>query len=127
MIDIAGINALIIWKEKNPDWNQNKCYKRRLFLEELGMSLVSPLLDYRSQTSTNLQKDIRNALALFGYPVIEQELQEENKISTQSKRKRCAFCHFSKDKKTSNQCCKCSEFVCNEHSVKRIFCITCSK
>ncbi|CAF1447770.1 unnamed protein product, partial [Rotaria sordida] len=53
MIDIAGINALIIWKEKYPDWNQNKGYKRRLFLEELGMSLVSPLLDYRSKTSTN--------------------------------------------------------------------------
>ena len=39
MVDISSINALIIWKEKNPDWNQNKRFKRRLFLEELGMGL----------------------------------------------------------------------------------------
>ena len=127
MIDIAAINALIIWKEKNINWNQNKGCRRRLFLQELGMILVSPLLEYRSKTSTNLHKDIQNALAVFGYPIIDEKLKGANENSTKSKRKRHAFCHFSKDRKTSNKCYKCSEFVCNEHSVKRIFCITCSK
>jgi hypothetical protein len=50
MIDIAALNALIIWKEKNSDWNKNKRYKRRLFLEELEISLTAHLLDVRSQT-----------------------------------------------------------------------------
>ncbi|CAF1099302.1 unnamed protein product [Rotaria sp. Silwood1] len=39
MIDIAAINALIVWKVKNPQWNQNTNHKRRLFLEELGLAL----------------------------------------------------------------------------------------
>ncbi|CAF3336410.1 unnamed protein product [Rotaria sp. Silwood1] len=38
MIDIAAINAMIIWKTKNPQWNQNIKHKRRLFLEELGLA-----------------------------------------------------------------------------------------
>ena len=91
------------------------------------MGLVMPLLDYCSKTSTNLHTDIQNALALFGYPMVEKELQEAHENSTQPKRKRYAFCHFFKEKKTSNKYYKCSEFVCNEHSVKRVFCITCSK
>jgi hypothetical protein len=50
MMDIATINALLVWKAKNPQWNRNKRYQRRLFLEELGLSLVSHLLDFHSKT-----------------------------------------------------------------------------
>ncbi|CAF1308666.1 unnamed protein product [Rotaria sordida] len=127
MIDIAAINALIVWKAKNPQWNQNKKYQRRLFLEELGLALVSYLLDFRSKNSKFLNTDIQNALAIVGYPVTKNNLSEPNENSTQSKRKRCSICERSVDKKISTQCCNCSAFVCNEHSVKRIFCITCSK
>ena len=127
MIDIAGLNGLVLWKHKNPDWNPNKRYKRRLFIEELGMGLVSPLLDFRSTTSKTLHKDIRNALAVFGYPLIEEEPQELDESSIQTKRKRCSICHFSEDRKTSTQCSRCSGFVCKEHSVKQIFCTTCAK
>ena len=133
MIDIAALNALIVWKAKNPQWNKNKKYQRRLFLEELGLSLVSSLLDFRSKTSKFLKKDIENALALVGYPMVKnlQEPEPEpepNENSTQpKKRKRCSICERSKDKKTSIQCCRCSEFVCNEHSVNLIYCINCSK
>ncbi|CAF0959492.1 unnamed protein product, partial [Didymodactylos carnosus] len=102
MIDIAAINALIIWKEKNANWNENKRYKRRLFLEELGMGLVSSLLDHRSRTSKNLHTDIRNALAVVGYPAVEEETHEANENSAQRKRKRCSTCDNSKDRKTSN-------------------------
>ena len=59
MIDIAGINALVIWKEKNPNWNINKRPKRRSFLDELEISLVSPLLDFLSKASTNLHTNIQ--------------------------------------------------------------------
>ncbi|CAF1319632.1 unnamed protein product [Adineta ricciae] len=91
MIDIAAINALIVWKAKNPQWNQNKKFQRRLFLEELGLSLVSNLLDFRSKTSKFLNKDVENALAIVGYPMVKN-LQEpepnENSIQPK-KRKRC--------------------------------------
>jgi hypothetical protein len=127
MIDIAAINALIVWKTKNPQWNRNRKYQRRLFLEELGLALVSPLLDFRSKNSKFLNTDIQNALAIVGYPVTKNNISEPIENSAQLKRKRCSICERSNDKKTSTPCCNCSAFVCNEHSVKRMFCITCSK
>jgi len=127
MLDIAALNALIIWKKKNPDWNKNKKYKRRLFLEELGISLVAHLLDVRSQTSNFLHKDVQSALAVMSYPKVEKTSQELNETSTDLKRKRCSLCDRTKDRKTLNKCYKCSEPICNEHCVKRLFCITCSK
>jgi len=127
MLDIAALNALVIWKEKNPDWNKNKRFKRRLFLEELGTCWISHLLEVRSQTSKFLHKHVQNALAVMGYPKVEKTLEELNETSTDLKRKRCSLCDRSKDRKTLNKCYKCSELVCNEHSVKRIFCNTCSK
>ena len=127
MIDIAAINALIVWEAKNPQWNQNKKYQRRLFLEKLGLALVSHLLDFRSKTSKFLNKDIQNALAIVGYPVSNKDPPAADVDSIHPKRKTCSICEYSVDKKTSTQCCECSSFVCSEHSVKRVFCVTCAK
>lgn len=118
---------MLIWKAKNPQWNQNIKHKRRLFLEELGLALVSHQLDFRSKNSKFLNVDIQNALAAVGYPVMKRNISIINENSTQAKRKRCSLCERTTDKKTSTQCYGCSAFVCNEHSVKRIFCNTCSK
>ena len=127
MIDAAAINAMIIWKKKNPNWNGNKKYKRRLFLEDLGTLLVSHLLDFPSKNSKTLHKDIQNALALFGYPRLETHLETCVTDSARSKRKRCSLCDYSTDRKVSNTCSKCSEPMCKQHSVKCVSCINCSK
>ncbi|CAF1552420.1 unnamed protein product [Adineta ricciae] len=127
MIDMAALNAFILWKPKNPERNRNKRYQRRLFIEELGLSLVTPLLDFRSKTSTFLHKDIENALAIVGHPVTKRNLQESNEDPSQRKRKRCSICETSKDRKTSTKCYKCSAFVCNEHCIQQFFRMNCSK
>ena len=117
---------MVIWQAKYPEWNKNLKHKRRLFIEELGLALVSHQLDFRSKNSKFLNEDIRNAMAVVGYPVVRNApIITEN--STQAKRKRCSFCDRSTDKKTSTQCFGCSGFVCTEHSVKRSFCKTCCK
>ncbi|CAF1149346.1 unnamed protein product [Didymodactylos carnosus] len=121
------INAMIIWKTKNPQWNQNTTHKHRLFLEELGLAKVSQQLDYRSKNAKFLNEDIQNALSIVGYPVMKRNISTINQNSTQTKRKRCSFYERSMNKKTSIQCAGCSVFVCNENSVKRIFCNTCCK
>lgn len=62
MVDIAAINDLIVWKAKNPQWNRNKRYQRRLFLEQLGLSLATHLfLNFRSKTPKFLYRDIQSA------------------------------------------------------------------
>ena len=70
---------------------------------------------------------IRIALAIVGHPITRRNSEESNEDSAQGKRKRCSMCETSKDRKTSTKCYKCSAFVCNEHSIKQIFCINCSK
>ncbi|MBN3314834.1 GT2D2 protein, partial [Atractosteus spatula] len=43
-LDISAYNTFVVWTEVNPAWNQGTSYKKRLFLEELGRALVTPLI-----------------------------------------------------------------------------------
>ena len=40
MLDISAINAYVIWKALNPNWNSNKSHKRKLCLLQLGKELA---------------------------------------------------------------------------------------
>ena len=124
ILDICGINTMVIWKCKNPNWNKDKPYKRRLFIEELGMQLISEYLSYRASNPTGLQSHIRAAMTLVGYPCKEQR-EPEPSISS-GKRNRCFLCPRSKDKKVIQKCSKCHLFVCNEHSHKEVYCKNCT-
>ena len=99
-------------------WDDRHCCHKRS-----GITL----LDFRSKNSKFLNKDILDALAIVGYPVSKKNSLGANEGSTEPKRKRCSLCEHSMDKKTSTQCCIGSSYVCSEHSVKGVFCITCSK
>ncbi|KAI5611526.1 dual specificity protein phosphatase 26 isoform X1, partial [Silurus asotus] len=41
MMDISGYNAYVIFTTIDPSWNQHKLFRRRLFSEELGNSMIS--------------------------------------------------------------------------------------
>ncbi|XP_047206254.1 uncharacterized protein LOC124858308 [Girardinichthys multiradiatus] len=49
IIDVSSYNAFVIWREINPTWMSHKQNKRRLFLEQLGKALVTPLIERRKQ------------------------------------------------------------------------------
>jgi hypothetical protein len=56
--------------EVKPGWKQGKFFKRRLFLEELGKAMVSPLIQRRQHlpptpSSAGLVKDIQGPEARF--------------------------------------------------------------
>ena len=74
---------MIVWKAKNPQWNQNIKHKHRSFLEELGLALVSHQLDFRSQNSKFLNADIQNVLAVIGYPITKRNITLINENSIQ--------------------------------------------
>ncbi|KRZ81405.1 PiggyBac transposable element-derived protein 4, partial [Trichinella sp. T8] len=42
IIDVYAYNAYVLWTEKHPAWNVGRLHKRRLFVEELGKTLVQP-------------------------------------------------------------------------------------
>ncbi|KAL6456582.1 hypothetical protein MHYP_G00351260 [Metynnis hypsauchen] len=47
IIDVSSYNAFVIWREINPTWMSRKQNKRRVFLEQLGKALVTPLIERR--------------------------------------------------------------------------------
>ncbi|XP_047219543.1 piggyBac transposable element-derived protein 1-like [Girardinichthys multiradiatus] len=47
IIDVSSCNAFVIWREINPTWMSHQQNKRRLFLEQLGKALVTPLIERR--------------------------------------------------------------------------------
>lgn len=104
IIDISAINAFVIWKMLNPNWNAKKTYKRRLFLIELGKSLA----DYVDPPSRSMTLCATNANA--GHSNQERK-----------KRGRCFECPRSCDKKVTTSCSTCSRFLCTNH----MFCNHC--
>lgn len=93
MIDISALNAFIVWISLNPEWEKQTRHKRRLFLLELGKSLIR-------QSSV----DIDNGRS-------PTPIREPPK-----KRVRCSYCPRDKDRKCSTVCTKCGKNICKEHS-----------
>ncbi|XP_051783376.1 piggyBac transposable element-derived protein 4-like, partial [Erpetoichthys calabaricus] len=49
ILDVSAYNAFVLWSHIHQGWNSTKKNKRRLFLEELGNSLVKPHIRRRER------------------------------------------------------------------------------
>ena len=67
MLDVSAYNSFVLWTEMDPMWNKQKCFKRRLFLEELGEALVTPFMIRRQgiPRTPASQNMIKEAQAFF--------------------------------------------------------------
>jgi len=102
MLDISAINAYVIWKALNPNWNSNKSHKRRLYPLQFGKELAG-----------------------VSEEAIQKRVSQRRETASEPPRKkaRCSICPSAKDRKTKTACSKCSKNVCQEHSnVMRIRC-----
>lgn len=50
IIDVAAVNAFIVYSNTYPDYNAGVNYKRRLLLKDLTKELIIPHLQRRSQS-----------------------------------------------------------------------------
>ena len=119
MIDVAGIAAFIIWKTKNPQWNNNKLYRRRLFLQQLGRTLVDAHLNQRCQDPRAVQQGVRLAMQSLGLPMT----RPTTAASKAGARRRCHLCPRSRDRKIATQCSICHFPCCSNHH--KIICDLC--
>ena len=103
ILDISAINAYVIWKALNPNWNSNKSHKRRLYLLQLGKQLTEV-------SEEAIQKTV--------------EQTRETASEPPRKKARCTICPPAKDRKMK-VCSKCSKNVCQEHS--NVMCIRCQQ
>ena len=104
MFDIWAINAYVIWKALNPNWNSNKSHKRRLYLLQLG-----------------------NELAGVSKEAIQKTVEQTRETASEppKKKARCTICSSAKHRKKKTVCSKCSKNVCQEHS--NVTCIRCQQ
>lgn len=105
LIDIAGINAQVIFSTNN----QNNRLIRRKFLEDIGLSLLQVQLKKRV-ISNYLPRSLRQKAFTFSE---EEKLPEISPVL--GKRGRCAICPRNKDIKTKTSCQKCKTFMCLKH------------
>lgn len=120
LIDTAGINAFILWKIKFPEWNKTYLDVRRKFLLDLGKQLVKDHIIRRYGNKDRLQKNIRDHMITV-VPELNQQIRGPRVGSSG----RCAICPRKNDRKTRNTCQTCGDYVCQEHSKKRIICCHC--
>ena len=130
IVDIAAVNALILWVTKHPDWNQDKSHVRRLFLCDLGMQLVNCHVQQR-MTSTvgkrrRLQDSARQSGFVVGTATVECSADGDRQNQTAKRKGRCVRCPRKVDRKVARCCSVCNVTVCEEHSITMTHCVVCS-
>lgn len=125
MLDVSAYNAFVVWTEINPDWNKSKSPNRRMFLEDLGKALVSPLIERRKTvpcpyTSASASMALASASMTTSVMAPDASLTPSN-----HKRRRCKACH-PKCNKTSMACQSCNTPICKSHAVIINHCQSCT-
>ena len=100
LIDIAAVNAYVVFCMANPDYNMGKSQRRRLFIEELALDMLSKAIRERGEGGQRLPNDLNLVKPAIGLP----------------KRVRCERCPRQVDRKTSDCCSDCGKAICKVHS-----------
>lgn len=119
LLNIAGINSNIIY---NGVFIEKSITPRRIFLKNLSLSLMKPLLEERSKIKT-LPTDIRQSLSKY----TPQEKTVEPTEKEEKKRGRCFLCGRAKNRNTTISCQSCNKMACKEHVITVHTCLQCSE
>lgn len=128
MLDVATLNAYTSFTAQHPGYMGGVSNARRLFIKELGKELVMPHMKRRMEGTPKLQKHIIEAMGrcqLKKQNPATTQPQESTRQEGQRKRKRCAICPVSRDRKVSSWCSQCTRSVCKEHKHQIIMCEAC--
>lgn len=90
MLDVACLNAFVLWMHLDMEWCKSKSHKRRLFLIQLATEMI-----------------------YFGKE--SQIAKPPEKPTGSRKRGRCHICPREIDRKCRDVCGKCQKFICREH------------
>lgn len=134
MLDISAINAFIIYTELNPMWKYTqKLFRRRLFLIEIGKSLVQPYIEIRKRlprgrSAQDMAHDFRFGLSRENSPSAASVtsigsiaspvagFQDLTHTPATNKRARCHLCpNVSNANVHSARCDNCKKAVCSQH------------
>lgn len=117
-LDMAGINAYVIFVANMYSKSEIVKFRRTDFLEKLGFGLLESHLKERAQLN-NLPKEV----SFLKKYAVSEELPSF--IDTQQKEEPCVGCGKHKNNTTTVRCVLCSNFICRNHSIKKITCTSC--
>ena len=114
LLDIAALNAFILWRAKHPTWKESCRSRRRIFIEELSIELVQPNIQFRASHTSGLHKSTLDAMRMMGYG--PDAIRRPTGALQQSRR--CEKCPRAADRKTKVACSACGTPVCKDHRVE---------
>jgi hypothetical protein len=117
MLDIIGVNSLVLYSANN---KINPI--RRLYLKELGQSLIETHMKIR-YNKNHMHRTIRSLIAKSLKIDESENFCHEKKDNQMNKRSRCYYCKRAEDKKTNISCDSCNKLICFNH--RSIYCKTC--
>lgn len=115
LLDIACINAQVIYLTNEAVGRKTP---RRLFLKEVGMSLIKHQVVKRA-SNTALPKTLRASVCK-----VARVEPAPTRVAEPNARVRCSVCPRNKDSKTKFRCEKCQAAMCLSHL--KTFCEQCS-
>jgi len=106
LLNIAGINTMVIHKCNSPN-----TIRRREFLRNLALQLVNNHLHQRTEFSWP------QVLTLQIKEIIDYEspTQQAPTTDTVPKRRRCSYCDQKKNRPTKYSSTICEKYMCLEH------------
>uniref|UniRef100_A0A3P9MKV5 PiggyBac transposable element-derived protein domain-containing protein n=1 Tax=Oryzias latipes TaxID=8090 RepID=A0A3P9MKV5_ORYLA len=150
ILNVSAYNAFVLWTNIHQGWNSTQNTKRRMFLEELGNSLVKPHIEQRERvprdpaaadlvrqlqgspstpsTSTATRRASASPSPSGASPASRTPSTATATMPVRpphSKRKRCQVCPSNMDRKTYIVCFTCNKYICKEHTKSVTFCNTC--
>ena len=121
LLNLGGLNAYITFVTQNPHWCLGLSYRRRQFLEDLGLDLVQPIMERRAMSFVSLAKPTQQVMSVCGITSaasVAYNQDEAEQGPTKAKRKRWYKC--SLDRKSSRVRTSCKRTVCAHHSTKSV-------
>ncbi|KRZ82492.1 hypothetical protein T08_14439 [Trichinella sp. T8] len=113
IIDVYAYNAYVLWTEKHPAWNVGRLHKRRLFVEELGKTLVQPeMMMRKTLPRTAAAKSAVERLRKDGEQPSTNGITDTDTCGKKEPGVNCV----SSDNKTGVRCKKCQKYICKDHT-----------
>ena len=122
LLDMAAINAYVTWVKRHPQWAAGqRTSRRRLFLKDLALELLQPMIHLRVLESPRgaMQPAIKKARLSCSFD--ETSSAPPSDRSDNRVRGRCHLC--SANRRIFSICCVCEKHVCSQHS--KLICDVC--
>ena len=116
ILDMAAINAFVTWIKRHPEWAVGqKTSRRRLFLKDMAIDLLQPMIDQRVVENPRgaMQPAVKKA-RLSCSSSQDQQATVLADTSFERSRGRCHLC--STNRRIFSQCDVCHKHVCGNHS-----------